>query len=230
MRGRTKIAIVLALAGLIAAVAPVLAKQVAAMALKPTGAWTNVAPLPQSVFGGAAASDGTYMYFFGGYHFPAAPSTLDTVYRYNVATNTWTPLERPDAAGGARGLRRLLPADEQDLRLRRLDADARSAHHLRRDADLRHRDQHVDGGSDGAGPRSQMASGYNPANGKIYLNGGYLGGEASQRLQPDLGVRPGREHVRRQDAEPGHPGWNHLVGHGRQAVHVRWAHESRRGS
>ena len=35
-------------------------------------AWETVAPLPQSVFGGAAASDGTNLYVFGGYHFPAA--------------------------------------------------------------------------------------------------------------------------------------------------------------
>src|SRR5262245_9912708 len=65
-----------------------------ARSLKPTGGgWTNVAPLPQSVFGGAAASDGTNVYVFGGYHFPAAPgSTLNTVYRYNIATDTWTTL------------------------------------------------------------------------------------------------------------------------------------------
>ena len=48
------------------------------------------------MFGGAAATDGTYAYVFGGYHFPAAPgSTLDTVYRYNIATDTWTTLEAP---------------------------------------------------------------------------------------------------------------------------------------
>ena len=37
----------------------------------PPGNWVNVAPLPQSVFGGAAATDGTFVYVFGGYHFPA---------------------------------------------------------------------------------------------------------------------------------------------------------------
>ena len=65
------------------------------------------------------------------------------------------PLQRRDrhldAAGehaerGARRLGRLLPDDEQDLRLRRLDPDSRPGHRLRRDADLRHRDQHVDDG------------------------------------------------------------------------------------
>ena len=119
--------------------------------LSDTGAWTNVAPLPQSVFGGAAATDGTYAYVFGGYNFPEDPgSTLDTVYRYNLATDTWTQLaSMPNAALVASAV---LPDDEQDLRLRGLDADSRPADRLRRDADLRHRDQHVDDGSGHAGP------------------------------------------------------------------------------
>ena len=45
-------------------------------------------------------ADGTYAYVFGGYNFPEDPgSTLDTVYRYNVATDTWTQLANmPNAA------------------------------------------------------------------------------------------------------------------------------------
>ena len=60
----------------------------------------NVAPLPQSVFGGTAATDGTFVYVFGGYNFPEDPgSTLDTVYRYDIATDTWTQLaSMPNAA------------------------------------------------------------------------------------------------------------------------------------
>src|SRR5262245_28170909 len=57
----------------------------------PPSFWVNVAPLPQSLFGGAATTDGTYVYVFGGYHFPEGPgSTLDTVYRYNIQADTWT--------------------------------------------------------------------------------------------------------------------------------------------
>src|SRR4029077_16108222 len=53
----------------------------------------GVAPLPQTLFGPATTSDGTYVYAFGGYHFPEAiGSTLDTVYRYDPAANTWTTL------------------------------------------------------------------------------------------------------------------------------------------
>ena len=57
------------------------------------GAWVDVATLPQTLFGPATASDGAYVYAFGGYHFPeAVGSTLDTVYRYDPSANTWTTL------------------------------------------------------------------------------------------------------------------------------------------
>src|SRR5512132_2705358 len=58
---------------------------------KPSGSWQIVAPLPQDLFGGASASDGTYEYVFGGYSFTSI-QTLDTVYRYNPATNAWSSL------------------------------------------------------------------------------------------------------------------------------------------
>ena len=59
------------------------------------------------------------------------------------------------------------------------------------------------------GPRSQMASGYNAANGKIYLNGGFETATIDS-VSNDMGVRPGREHVHRQGPEPGRPGRHHL--------------------
>ena len=51
----------------------------------------NVAPLPHDLFGGASATDGTYLYVFGGYSFTSA-QTLNTLYRYNPTTDTWTTL------------------------------------------------------------------------------------------------------------------------------------------
>ena len=45
--------------------------------------------------------------------------------------------------------------------------------------------------------RQQMASGYNPANGKIYLNGGFETSTIDSVSNDDLGVRPDREHVHR---------------------------------
>src|SRR5205807_9683739 len=50
-----------------------------------------VAPLPHDLFGASSATDGTYIYVFGGYSFTSV-ATLDTVYRYNIATNAWTTL------------------------------------------------------------------------------------------------------------------------------------------
>ena len=53
----------------------------------------DVAPLPQTLFGPATTTDGTYVYAFGGYHFPeAVGSTLNTLYRYDPVANTWTTL------------------------------------------------------------------------------------------------------------------------------------------
>ena len=61
--------------------------------LSPGGTWQDVAPLPQTLFGPATTTDGTYVYAFGGYHFPEnIGSTLDTVYRYDPAANAWTTL------------------------------------------------------------------------------------------------------------------------------------------
>src|SRR5437870_2766473 len=49
------------------------------------------APRPHDLFGGASATDGTYLYVFGGYSFTSA-QTLNTVYRYNPANDTWSTL------------------------------------------------------------------------------------------------------------------------------------------
>ena len=62
------------------------------------GCWSERAPLPRDVYGGAAASDGTYAYVAGGVSFNAF-ETLDTLYRFDPASNTWTELApMPQAA------------------------------------------------------------------------------------------------------------------------------------
>jgi N-acetylneuraminic acid mutarotase len=135
--------------------------------------WVDVATLPQTVFGPATTSDGTYVYAFGGYHFPeAVGSTLDTVYRYDPAANTWSTLApMPHVAllasavyypptnkiyvfGGAN--RTPDPIVDYDTTLiYDIASNTWST------------------GATMPGPRSQMGSGYDSANGKIYLNGGY---------------------------------------------------------
>ena len=54
-------------------------------------AWQTVAPLPHDLFGPGTASDGTYAYVFGGYSFTSV-ATLDTVYRYDLGTDTWSTM------------------------------------------------------------------------------------------------------------------------------------------
>ena len=139
----------------------------------PAGNWTNVAPLPQSVFGGAAATDGTYAYVFGGYHFPAAPgSTLDTVYRYNLATDTWTQLANmPNAALVASAVYYPTTNKIYVFGGSTRTPDPLVTYDVTRIYDIATNTWTM--GATMPGPRSQMASGYNPANGKIYLNGGY---------------------------------------------------------
>ncbi len=139
-------------------------------------AWETVAPLPQSVFGGAAETDGTFVYVFGGYHFPAAPgSTLNTVYRYNIATNIWTTLSTsvpmPQAA--------LVPSAVYYPPTNKIyvfggstrTPDPVVTYDVTRIYDIATNTWTM--GATMPAPRSQMASGYNPANGKIYLNGGF---------------------------------------------------------
>ena len=141
--------------------------------------------------GPATASDGTYVYAFGGYHFPeAVGSTLDTVYRYDPAANSWTTLAS-DAASGAHRVGRLLPADEQDLRLRRSDPRLRIRSSTY-DTTLIY-DIATNTWSAGAGhaghPRLQMASGYNPGERQdLPRTAATTGATIDTRSDDDLGV------------------------------------------
>ncbi len=63
-----------------------------------------MAPLPLDLFGGAAASDGTYAYYFGGYSFSTI-QTVNTAYRYDPVADTLDDAGT-DAAGGDRRPRR----------------------------------------------------------------------------------------------------------------------------
>ena len=87
----------------------------------PPGAWTNVAPLPQSVGGATAANDGTFFVFFGDNNFAD----------HQDRRCTTPPLQQhghqQHAAGGysAQGavrLLRLLPADDEKNHLLRRPA------------------------------------------------------------------------------------------------------------
>ena len=141
----------------------------------PLGAWQDVAPLPQTLFGPATATDGTYAYAFGGYHFPEnIGSTLNTVYRYDPVANTWTtlaPMPQPSLIASAvyypptnkiyvfGGATRTPdpPVNYDTTLIYDIASNTWSS------------------GATMPGPSYQMAAGYNPADGKMYLNGGYAG-------------------------------------------------------
>ena len=95
---KNRIAITLALTALVVGVlASASIGQAASKAgsaqLPQGGSWQDVAPLPQTLFGPATTTDGTYIYAFGGYHFPEnIGSTLTTVYRYDPTANSWSSL------------------------------------------------------------------------------------------------------------------------------------------
>ena len=84
----------------------------------PSSSWAVVASMPQDLYGAAAASNGTYSYAAGGYS-TSTGTTLDTFYRYNPVNERWDtfPPVMPVPLRGRFG--RLLPDDEQHLRLRR---------------------------------------------------------------------------------------------------------------
>ncbi|HMI99543.1 MAG TPA: kelch repeat-containing protein, partial [Gaiellaceae bacterium] len=141
--------------------------------LSPGGTWQDVAPLPQTLFGPATVTDGTYVYAFGGYHFPEnVGSTLDVVYRYTPSTDTWTtmtPMPQPSLIATAV----YYPPTNKIYVFG--GATRTPDPIIVYDTTLIY-DIATNTWSSGAtmpGPRYQMAGGYNSADGKIYLNGGY---------------------------------------------------------
>jgi len=57
------------------------------MAVGAAFAWETLAPLPAKIEEGGMVSDGTYIYFFGGYD--DGGNTLDTLYRYDPSGDAW---------------------------------------------------------------------------------------------------------------------------------------------
>ena len=129
----------------------------------------NVAPLPQDLFGAPAASDGTYVYSFGGYSFTTA-QTLDVVYRYDPATNTWAtmaPLPNREIVASAV----YYPPTNKIYVFGGAQRDEAIVLDTTQIYDIASNTWSA--GANLPLPRSQQAAGYNPGNGKIYLNGGY---------------------------------------------------------
>ena len=142
--------------------------------------------MPQPLYGAAAASNGIYSYAAGG--IDAGGATLDTFYRYNPVNERWDTYPPPMPAAARGHFRRLLPDDEQHLRLRRQERGHVQQRHL----GLRHHREHV-------GLRREHA-------GAARVHGGRLQqreredlpgrrGELHRPAAIDVGVQPRREHV-----------------------------------
>ena len=133
-------------------------------------AWQMKMPFPPpTAYGGSATSDGTYAYVAGGYSFDTG-TTINVFQRYNPSTDTWTVLAPlPTAVLMASAV--YYPTTNKVYVFGGEDATTGINYNLTQIYD-------VGSGTWSAGAtmpdvRSFMASGYNSANGKIYLIAGY---------------------------------------------------------
>src|SRR6186997_1436793 len=170
---KNRIAITLALAALAVAVLMSASIGQAASKSAPGGAWQDVAPLPQTLFGPATTTDGTYIYAFGGYHFPEnIGSTLTTVYRYDPTANSWSSLADMPQPSLIASAVYYPPTNKIYL----FGGATRTPDPVVLYNTTLIYDIASNTWSSGAlmpAPRYQMAADYNAADGKIYLNGGF---------------------------------------------------------
>ena len=140
----------------------------------------EVAAMPLDLYGAAGASDGTFSYHAGGYSFSSG-NTLAVFNRYDPVTNTWTPLsEMPQAAIMASAV--YYPTTNKIYVFGGEDALFGTNYNITRIYDIASNTWTT--GANMPDMRSFMASGYSPANGKIYLVSGYNTGTPDS-AQPD---------------------------------------------
>src|SRR5882724_2802237 len=142
--------------------------------------WQFVASMPLDVYGAAGAADGSYVYEAGGYSFDLG-STLDAFNRYDPVANTWTTLtSMPTAAFMASAV--YYPLTNRIYVFGGEDAISGTNYSTTRIYDVATGTWTT--GTNMPDVRSFMASGYNIANGKIYLVSGYSTGDVTS-AQPD---------------------------------------------
>jgi N-acetylneuraminic acid mutarotase len=143
----------------------------------PTGVcptpWQLVANMPLDLFGAAGVSDGTFSYHAGGFSFMTG-TTLDVVNRYNPSTDTWDAMaSMPQAAFMASAV--YYPPTDKVYVFGGADAETGINYDITRIYDIASNTWTT--GATMPDVRSFMASGYNSANGKIYLVSGYNTGD-----------------------------------------------------
>ena len=135
---------------------------------EPPPGWQIRASMPVDQYGGAADSDGTVAFVAGGYSFQV--DALNTLYKFNPSTNTWTQLtSMPDANIMASGV--YYPPANKLYVFGGEDPESGQNFNNTRIYDIA-----SDTWTTGApmpDVRSFAASGYNPGNGKIYVVAGY---------------------------------------------------------
>ena len=136
--------------------------------------------MPLDLYGAAGASDGTFSYHAGGYFFSSG-NTLAVFNRYDPVANTWTPLaDMPQAAIMASAV--YYPTTNKIYVFGGEDALFGTNYNITRIYDIA--SNRWTTGANMPDVRSFMASGYDPANGKIYLVSGYNRGTPDS-AQPD---------------------------------------------
>jgi N-acetylneuraminic acid mutarotase len=142
--------------------------------------WALVASMPLDLYGAAGASDGTYSYHAGGYSFTTF-NNLNSLYRYDPVANSWTTLApMPTAAIMPSAV--YYPTTNKIYVFGGEDANTGTNFNITRIYNIATNTWTT--GANMPDVRSFMASGYNSANGKIYLVSGYNTGTVDS-AQPD---------------------------------------------
>ena len=135
--------------------------------------------MPQELAAAAGASDGTYSYHAGGINNSLV--ILDTLYRYDPVAGSWTPLRQmPQAAAMASAV--YYPPTNKIYVFGGQDLSPGTTYDINRIYDIA--TNTWTRGTPMPDVRAFMASGYNPANDKIYLVSGYNTHDPSS-AQPD---------------------------------------------
>jgi N-acetylneuraminic acid mutarotase len=143
--------------------------------------WQLDANMPLDVYGSAGASDGTYSYHAGGYSFTTG-TTVTSLYRYDPVANTWSTLAPMTTAGAIMASAVYYPTTNKIYVFGGEDAATGVNSNATRIYDIATNTWSA--GAPMPDVRSFMASGYNSANGKIYLVSGYNTGTVDS-AQPD---------------------------------------------
>ncbi len=143
--------------------------------------WQLVANMPLDLYGAAGASDGTYSYHAGGYSFTTG-TTLNSLYRYDPVGNSWTTLAPMPDSLSLMASAVYYPTTNKIYVFGGEDAVSGVCTNATRIYDIASNTWSA--GANMPDVRSFMGSGYNSANGKIYLVSGYNTGTVDS-AQPD---------------------------------------------